>query len=161
MPVPARSISTVRRRHASDFTDSGLWLGLRQPKRAKHMRDKMHRATLAILVTLPFVSTAAAQNVAIYDGTYTAVSVTVEKYGAMSKSCTPPNSSAPATLTVSNGVGKAGNLEGTVSPQGAMLFHNRRSNAPWYGQIDAQGNATAKVFGAACVYTAIWRKAAR
>ena len=69
-----------------------------------------------------------------------------------------PTHQFPATLTVPNGVARTPAAEGTVSPQGVLALRGR-DGIVRQGQIDAQGNATAKFVGAECVYTSKWRKA--
>ena len=122
----------------------------------------MHRATLTFIIAVSLTAAAAqAQTVAVFDGTYNGVSATVQKFGSMNASCRPPDFPVPSTLTVSNGTARtAGGLQGTVSPQGALLMRGS-DNVLREGQIDAQGNATLKFSGTQCLYTSTWRKAAR
>ena len=115
----------------------------------------MNRTTAAFFVAVSCVSPGAlAQGVAGFDGTYTGISVTVQKFGSINCS---PRSESPPTLTVSNGAARTPTSHGTVSPQGALLLH-RDHGSIMQGQIDAQGNAMAKVVGTDCLFTYVWRK---
>jgi hypothetical protein len=121
--------------------------------------DRVIRA-LIILVPLTVTVPALAQNVTAFDGTYAGVSNTVDQFDPTAGRCPPPTSPRPGTLTVANGIAKTPAAEGTVSAQGVLVLHDP-NGAVRRGQIDAQGNATAKFIGTACVYTFVWRKAAR
>jgi hypothetical protein len=111
------------------------------------------------LLVLPL----AAQTPHPFDGTYQGVSHEVERYkeasGKGSRPCTVQNP-VPLNLRIANGGARAGDWEGTVTPQGALTM--RRPNAELLqGQIDNQGNVTAQFAGIGCVHKFLWRRSPR
>jgi len=95
-----------------------------------------------------------------FDGVYQGVSRQLAG-GAMStgrtRSCEPD--AVPAPLTISGGVAHAGSqqypLEGTVSPQGALVM--RSPGGHFEGQIDAQGRVVG-VLVLNCSYQMTWQR---
>ena len=111
------------------------------------------------LLVLPL----AAQTPHPFDGAYQGVSHEVERYkeasGKGSRPCTVQNP-VPPNLRIANGGARAGDWEGTVTPQGVLTM--RRPNAEFLqGQIDNQGNITAQIASINCVHKFVRRKSPR
>ena len=123
----------------------------------------MMRKTVAIALASPLMWVIAA-NAQMnpgsrnpFDGVYQGVSWTAAKYSSGPGYCEPISNPIPPRLTVVNGTARAGNFEGTVSPQGVLML-KRTNGYIASGRIDPQGNATAQGSGTACQYTMTWRK---
>jgi hypothetical protein len=120
---------------------------------------KLFRISLAatlVAIALP----AAAQAQAAFDGTYAGVSATLggTMSGRRANAC--PESFVPAPLTISGGHAQtkwgAEPMEGTVSPQGAVVMHSALSGR-LEAQIDAQGGVKGGYSGA-CFYAVVWQR---
>jgi hypothetical protein len=62
----------------------------------------------------------------------------------------------PGTLSIVNGIAKAGKLEGSVSPQGVLIMRSFWDH--FDGRIDSQGTVKGRSTGA-CSYQRVWQKA--
>jgi hypothetical protein len=65
-------------------------------------------------------------------------------------------SSRPATLTIVNGIARAGKSEGSVSPEGVLVMRDFWSR--FDGRIDSQGTVRGRATGF-CSYLLVWQKA--
>ena len=93
----------------------------------------------------------------VFDGTYTGVSKTIEGVwgGGDDRGCA--KNPRPGPLTIVNGTATwAGDVEGSVTPQGVLVMSNP-SGARFDGRIDGQGTLTGW-FTAGCTYRLIWQK---
>jgi hypothetical protein len=90
-----------------------------------------------------------------FDGTYTGVSKTVE--GGWDRTCA--KNPHPGPLTIVNGTAAwAGDVEGSVSPQGVLVMLHP-FGARFDGQIDGQGTVTGRFITlAGCSYKLVWQK---
>jgi hypothetical protein len=110
-----------------------------------------------VLIVLTAVTTALAQSVASFDGTYVGVSATAT-YG-----CTPPTP-VPRPLTIKNGAaqfpgGLNGDLifQGIVTTQGALLLRST-TGTMLSGKVDASGKITGRYGIGDCLIALIWQK---
>jgi hypothetical protein len=92
-----------------------------------------------------------------FDGTYIGVSKTIEGVsgGGYDQGCA--KNPRPGPLTIVNGSAAwAGDVEGSVTPQGLLVMSNP-SGARFDGRIDGQGTLTGW-FTAGCSYRLVWQK---
>jgi hypothetical protein len=110
---------------------------------------------------IPAAAQVPAATMTAYDGTYLGVSHTFEEN---SGSANPGRTWThyclqypPGTLSIVDGIAKAGTLEGSVDPQGVLIM--RRPNGSRFdGRINSQGTVTGRETSG-CNYQWVWQKA--
>jgi hypothetical protein len=106
---------------------------------------------------MPVAAQAPGPTTTAFDGTYFGVSRTFEEEAVnggktWTRYCPQYD---PGILTIVNGIAKAGELEGSVSPQGVLIM---RSWDHFDGRIDSQGTVRGRSTGV-CSYQWVWQKA--
>jgi hypothetical protein len=113
----------------------------------------------ACALAAPAGAQAPAPTTAAFDGTYFGVSRIFEE------STAPVNEGRtwtrfclaygpPVALTIANGIARARNLEGSVSPQGILAMRDFWNH--FDGRIDSHGTVAGRLGGAACNYLVVW-----
>jgi hypothetical protein len=114
-----------------------------------------------VLIVLTAATTALAQSVTLFDGTYVGVSATAT-YGCTPPPPTPPP--VPGPLTIKNGAaqftgGLNGDLffQGIVTTQGALLLRSTTGTI-LSAKVDASGKITGRFGVGDCLIALIWQK---
>jgi hypothetical protein len=118
------------------------------------------RLLVAIAVLLPSIPAAAQSptpTTTALDGTYFGVSRTFEEEAinggkTWARYCLQYG---PGTLSIVNGIAKAGKLEGSISPQGVLIMRSFWDR--FDGRIDSQGTVRGRSTGV-CSYQWVWQK---
>jgi hypothetical protein len=115
----------------------------------------------AFAFAAPAGAQAPAPTTSAFDGTYAGVSSELSRSpGSPGAKCSPSNT--PPPLTITNGVARTrwADMEGSVSPQGALTMRSPNTMR-FAGQIDGQGTVRGQYTGSVCFYTLVWQKKAK
>lgn len=111
------------------------------------------RGILVLSAIVATSSSASAQAVTTFDGTYKGVSTTASG----SAKCVV-GGPVPGTLTIQNGVAQNGTWRGTVTAGGTISLHNDKGTL-MFVKIDPSGKVSGgSNYGDFCTITSIWQK---
>jgi hypothetical protein len=121
-------------------------------------RRRLLAAIAVLLLSIPAAAQSPTPTTTAFDGTYIGVSNTFEEesiQGGRTWARWCGQFGPPGTLTIVNGIARAGKIEGAVSPQGLLVMRDFWSH--FDGRIDSQGIVRARATGG-CSYLLVWRK---
>jgi hypothetical protein len=125
-------------------------------------RARILLTSAAWVLATPVAAQTPTSTTTAFDGTYFGMSRTFEEATVPSHEgrtwthfCLPYG--PPATLTIVNGIARAGKSEGSVSPQGVLVMRDFWNH--FDGRIDSQGIVRGRSTGP-CAYQLVWQKAA-